>query len=138
MKPNHTNAGRVIRRYYKDIPIKDFDKWRNTLVSKAKGWGLYALYNHNKLVYVGLATKSIRGRIGHHLDPDPLHHRKGKKKFTRFSVFLVTGASSFAKKQRIRDLEALLLNIINPLPKYNNAKTKFVGASKLQCPRGKS
>jgi hypothetical protein len=38
--------------------------------------------------------------------------------------------------RRIRDLEALLLNILEPRPKWNKSKTNFVGAKRLQVRRG--
>lgn len=117
--------GRVIRRYRHNIPIEDFDKWKELIRSRARGYGLYALYDNERLVYVGLATKSIRSRIESHI-------KKGGKQFTHFSVFLVTGKSQIVQARRIRDLEALLLNMINPPPIYNQNKTKFIGAKELE------
>jgi hypothetical protein len=124
MKAN-AKQGRVIRRYRHKIPIKEFDKWKDLIRSTAKGCGLYALYDRERLVYVGLATKSIRSRIDSHIE-------KGGKEFTHFSVFLVTGKSPTVQARRIRDLEALFLNVIEPKPKYNKSVTKFVAARKLE------
>ncbi len=115
-------AGRVIRGYAKQIPSKDFDKWRD--LTRGRKWrGLYALYQNDKLIYVGLATKSIRSRISRHLGEIP---------FTHFSVFRVTGSSPEEQGRRIRDLEALLLNILRPRTEWNKNKTKFVAAKKLK------
>lgn len=119
--------GRVIRRYKHNIPFEDFEEWQNLIRTKARGCGLYALYAKQKLLYVGLATKSIRARVKDHC-------KKGRILFTHFSVFLVTGRSSKAQAQRIRDLEALLLNIIKPMPSGNHRCTKFVGARELKLP----
>jgi hypothetical protein len=124
-KGREEKAGRVIRRYRHGIPIGDFDKWQHLIRSRAQGCGLYALYAGERLVYVGLATKSIRARIQAHV-------RKGDIKFTHFSVFLVTGQSSKAQERRIRDLEALLLNVLRPKPKWNRLSTSFVAATKLK------
>ena len=120
--------GRVIRRYRKAILAADFEKWQSKIRGRAKGCGLYALYDNKRLVYVGLATRSIRSRIRSHLDARKIH-------FTRFSVFLVTGSSRMVQARRIRDLEALLLNILEPRPKWNKSKTNFVGAKRLQVRR---
>jgi len=119
--------GRVIRRYYTGIPIREFDKWQNVLRKRARGCGLYALYSKKKLIYVGLATNSVRARIR-------AHSRKGTIPFTHFSVFLVTGRSTEVQTCRIRDLEALLLTVLQPLPKWNRVKTNFVGARRLAIP----
>jgi hypothetical protein len=77
-------------------------------------------------MYVGRATKSIRSRISRHKS-DP------NKPFTHFSVFLVTGSDTTARKRQICDLEALLLNIIKPRPKWNSSVTHFVAAPKLKA-----
>src|SRR5688572_12201388 len=113
--------GRVIRRYKHDIPIRDFAKWQDLIRKKARGCGLYALYSKQRLVYVGLATGSIRSRV-------KAHQQRKRVPFTHFSVFLVTGRSPKAQARRIRDLEALLLNIVKPRPSGNRNGTRFVGA----------
>lgn len=123
-QPDDGRLGRVIRRYYTGIPICEFDEWQDRLRKRARGCGLYALYSKKKLVYVGLATGSIRSRVRE-------HSRKGTIPFTHFSVFLVTGRSAQAQARRIRDLEALLLNVLEPIPKWNRVKTKFIGARRL-------
>ena len=118
-------AGRVIRRYRRNLPVEDFDRWRGVIGHSARGCGLYALYNNGELIYVGLATKSIRSRIN-------AHRAKGEIPFTHFSVFLVTGKSGLAQARRIRDLEALLLKVILPRPEWNKRQTKFISAKRLQ------
>ena len=117
--------GRVVRRYRTLIPVAEFGKWQNVIRESARGCGLYALYSKKKLVYVGLATNSIRSRIERHI-------KKGDIRFSHFSVFLVTGRSPEAQHRRIRDLEALLLNVLEERPRWNKAKTHFVGARMLQ------
>jgi len=127
MKREDGRLGRVIRRYCTGIPIREFDKWQDLLRKRARGCGLYALYSKKKLIYVGLATNSIRARIH-------AHSRKGTIPFTHFSVFLVTGRRTEAQARRIRDLEALLLTVLQPIPKWNKVKTSFVGARRLAIP----
>jgi hypothetical protein len=46
----------------------------------------------------------------------------------------VTGRSSEAQARRIRDVEALLLTVLQPTPKWNKVKTNFVGARRLAVP----
>jgi hypothetical protein len=117
--------GRIIRRYAKNIPAEDFEKWQNLIRGRAKGRGLYALYDKKRLIYVGLATKSIRSRLLSHL-------REKEIPFTHFSVFLVAGSSPLVQGRRIRDIEALLLNIVKPRPECNKVKTNFVAAKRLK------
>lgn len=122
---NGKKVGRVVRRYRNMILIEEFPKWQDLIRSKARGCGLYALYRDEQLKYVGLATQSIRSRIHTHMGDR-------KKPLTHFSVFLVTGSNTAARARRIRDLEALLLNVIRPRPIWNGSKTHFVGAKKLK------
>jgi len=122
---NGPKTGRVIRRYKRDIPLKEFEKWSKGFGNSSKGWGLYALYKDDNLIYVGLATKSIRSRIN-------AHKAAGEIPFTHFSVFFVTGKRGLAQARRIRDLEALLLKVIRPRPEWNKCETKFISAKKLQ------
>ena len=115
--------GRVIRGYRRKIPIELFP---------ARGWlkgaGLYALYDKDdRLVYVGRAAKSIRTRIRQHL-------KDGAKEFAYFSVFRVAGRSCDGRVRRVCDLEALLLRLIKPTPKFNERIPKFVAAEKLPKP----
>lgn len=122
-----SRKGRVIRRYRNSVRIKDFEAWQDRIRGSAKGRGLYALYSRDRLIYVGLATKSIRSRVREHI-------RAGRIPFTRFSVFLVAGESPAVQGRRIRDLEALLLNVIKPRPRWNKSKTRFVAAKRLRGP----
>jgi hypothetical protein len=126
MTERRATVGRVIRRYRTLIPVTAFDKWQSVIRNEARGCGLYALYSGKKqLVYVGLATNSIRSRIKRHI-------AKGDIRFSHFSVFLVTGRNSEAQRTRIRDLEALLLNVLKQKPRWNKFATHFVGAKVLQ------
>ncbi len=123
---NQIKRGRVIRRYRNVIPIKDFNAWQDLIRGRAKGRGLYALYLKDQLIYVGLATRSLSSRV-------QKHFRAGRIPFTHFSVFLVAGESPAVQGRLIRDLEALLLNVIMPRPKWNKSKAHFVAARRLHA-----
>jgi len=64
--------------------------------------GIYALYRRDKLYYVGLAT-GLRGRLKAHIK-----NRHGGS-WDRFSIYLTI------KDQHLREIEALLLRIANPI-----------------------
>ncbi len=64
--------------------------------------GIYALYKREKLYYVGLAT-ALRGRLRAHV-----RNRHGTS-WDRFSIYLTI------KDQHLREIEALLLRIANPI-----------------------
>src|SRR6266568_6304753 len=63
--------------------------------------GVYALYRHGKLYYVGLAS-NLRTRLGHHLKD-----RHGQS-WDRFSVYLTIGDS------HLKEMESLILRITHP------------------------
>lgn len=63
--------------------------------------GVYALYRHKKLHYVGLAS-NLRSRLRDHLKD-----RHGNS-WDRFSVYLTIGDS------HLRELESLILRIVRP------------------------
>lgn len=66
-----------------------------------KNFGIYALYRRNKLYYVGLAT-GLSSRLKAHL------RDKHKQKWDQFSIYLTI------RDQHIKELEALLLQIVKP------------------------
>ena len=80
--------------------------------------GVYALYRHDRLYYVGLAT-NLRTRLKNHLRG---RHSKG---WDRFSVYLTIGDS------HLRELEALVLRIVQP--KGNKQKGKFAKSENLKA-----
>jgi hypothetical protein len=63
--------------------------------------GIYALYRRDRLYYVGLA-KNLRNRLKHHL------RDRHAGKWDSFSVYLTIS------DEHIRELESLILRIINP------------------------
>ncbi|MDD5677940.1 MAG: hypothetical protein PHW60_08110 [Kiritimatiellae bacterium] len=79
--------------------------------------GVYALYRHGKLYYVGLAT-NLRNRLKHHLKDRHGHS------WDRFSVYLTIG------DHHLRELEALILRTVKP--KGNKQKGKFARSEDLR------
>jgi hypothetical protein len=121
--------GRVIRRYRRNIPRTDFEAWSKDKRCHARSGGLYALYKgkEGKLLYVGLATRSVESRIRSHI-------KAGKIRFTHFSVFLIAGKNCDARRRRVRDLEALLHVVLKHRLPNNLNHTKFVHATRLPKP----
>jgi len=72
--------------------------------------GVYALYRHGKLHYVGLAS-NLRSRLNRHLTD------RHQDSWDRFSVYLTIGDT------HLKELEALILRIVKP--KGNKVKGKF-------------
>ena len=78
--------------------------------------GIYALYRHNNLYYVGLAT-NLMGRLKRHLRD---HHRR---KWNRFSVYVTV------HNDHMKELESLLLRMVNP--RGNKQSGKFMQSKSL-------
>lgn len=79
--------------------------------------GVYALYRHNKLYYVGLAS-SLQGRLKIHL------RDRHADSWDRFSVYLTIGDS------HLRELESLILRVVKP--SGNKRKGKFAKSEDLR------
>jgi predicted GIY-YIG superfamily endonuclease len=79
--------------------------------------GVYALYQKNKLYYVGLAS-NLRVRLNHHLKD------RHADTWDRFSVYLTV------HDEHIRELESLVIRIA--APKGNRQKGKFYRADDLK------
>ena len=85
------NIGRdVIEKYQKLIRQYVHDKS-----------GVYALYNNEKLYYVGLAS-NLNSRLKHHIND------RHANTWNRFSVYLTQG------DEHLREIEALLIRIASP------------------------
>ena len=76
--------------------------------------GIYALYRHGSLYYVGLAT-NLRARLKQH------QKDRHSGAWDRFSVYLTT------HDEHLKDLESLLLRVTKK-PKGNKQNGKFRGA----------
>ena len=83
-----------------------------------KSAGIYALYNKDKLYYVGRAT-NLKRRVKQHLND------KHKKKWTHFSLFLIN------LEDHIGELESLLVRIADPRGNVVKPKGKDTRGRKL-------
>lgn len=100
------NVSSVVLEEYQDI-IRHYIRGRN---------GIYALYNGEKLYYVGLAT-NLRSRLKQHL------RDRHRELWDRFSVYLTIG------HHHIKEMESLLLRIVRP--PGNKHGGKFVSCENL-------
>ena len=80
--------------------------------------GVYALYDDDKLYYVGLAS-NLSSRLKTHL------RDKHKGQWNRFSVYLTIG------DKHLRELETLILRVVKPLPQGNSKTGKFARSENL-------
>jgi hypothetical protein len=80
--------------------------------------GVYALYKHDKLYYVGLAS-NLKWRLRQHLND---HHARS---WDRFSVYFTIG------DKHLKELETLILHITKK-PPGNKNKGKFKGSDNLK------
>jgi len=88
----------VLENLSRDIFVK-YHKQINDLIASSPG--IYALYNRNKLYYVGKST-DLRRRVKKHLKDKHLAN------WTHFSLYLVK------KVDYIHDIESLVIRIANP------------------------
>ncbi len=79
--------------------------------------GVYALYRHGKLHYVGLAS-NLRSRLNRHLTD------RHQDSWDRFSVYLTIGDT------HLKELEALILRIVKPAG--NKVKGKFANCEDIR------
>ena len=105
------NISRDGLEQYQDI-IRDY-------VSRRQG--VYALYQDENLYYVGLAS-DLSARLKTHLGD------KHGGQWNRFSVYLTIG------DKHLRELEALILRVVKPLPEGNTKSGKFARSEDL-CAR---
>ena len=114
-KPKKSNRGRIIKDYNEFIEYdwKDNSVFQNipSSLSKPKGRGIYALYDHHGLYYVGLTTSSLKSRIKRHT------RDRHRKKWNKFSWYLIPNF------KYSKDMETAILRIINP--KGNRVKGKI-------------
>lgn len=98
-------AGRVARlvcQRLENVAREAFDSYRDIISEIVHGkHGVYALYRHNRLHYVGLAS-NLRSRLTHHLKD------RHQQTWDRFSVYLT------ASDRHLRELESLLVRIATP------------------------
>jgi hypothetical protein len=98
----------------KDV-FYDYHDEITSLIGKRQG--VYALYQKERLYYVGLA-KDLRNRVKYHLKD------KHAKEWNTFSLFLVH------RPEHLKELEALLIHIAKP--NGNIQKGKFAIANNIK------
>jgi hypothetical protein len=107
---NKTRA--IVAGHVEKVSAQIFDRYQKEITDMIRGYqGLYALYQKNKLYYVGLAS-NLKSRIKHHLS------NKHKGKWTHFSLYIIRKAG------HIKELESLLLRIAYPLGNAQKGKLK--------------
>ncbi len=82
--------------------------------------GVYALYHDDDLYYVGLAS-DLSTRLKSHLGD------KHGGQWNRFSVYLTIG------DKHLRELEALILRVVKPMPEGNSKSGKFARSEDLRA-----
>jgi hypothetical protein len=82
--------------------------------------GVYALYSEDDLYYVGLAS-DLSSRLKAHL------RDKHAERWDRFSVYLTIGS------RHLRELEALILRVLKPIPQGNTKVGKFTRSEDLRA-----
>jgi hypothetical protein len=108
----------LVSQYLENISGGALEKYQDTVRDYIRErQGVYALFKHGKLYYVGLAH-NLRSRLQAHLRD----HHAGC--WDRFSVYLTIGDT------HLRELESLVLRIIKP--KGNKQKGKFLRAESLR------
>ena len=95
-----SDKSKLIKRYLEHKSWKDYNLalgWRQ------HGRGIYVLYKRNKIYYIGLSKRNLRGRIKRHALKN-----KHKGKWDNFSFYQI------GRTKYIKDIESLLLRISRP------------------------
>ena len=129
MRKKKTKRGSrpIVAGYLEKVNAKIFDKYQKEITEMIKGHqGLYALYQKNKLYYLGLAS-NLKNRIKHHLKD------RHQGKWTHFSLYIIR------KADHIKELESLLLRIAYPEGNSQRGKLRttnnFLPKLKVQVKR---
>ena len=108
----------LVCQHLENISSDALEKYQDVVRSYVRSrQGIYALYRHNKLYYVGLAS-NLRNRLKHHL------RDRHKGIWDRFSVYLTIGDS------HLKELESLILRTVKP--QGNTQTGKFVKSENLR------
>jgi len=111
-KKSLRKARPIIAEYLEKVSKNIFDKHKKAITDRTRGQqGLYALYNMDKLYYVGLAS-NLRNRINTHLGD------RHKSKWTHFSLYIIRHAD------HVKELESLLLRIAHPAGNKQKGKLR--------------
>ena len=109
------SRGILLKGALEHIPSRAFDSLDESIEKTMKGKsGIYALYQKDKLVYVGMAT-SVRGRIKKHT------RDKHMKNWDNFSIYLVEDVET------IYDIETIVTRIADPPENVVRGKIPRIG-----------
>ena len=98
--------------------LEDYQGIIREYVSRRQG--VYALYHEDELYYVGLAS-DLSSRLKAHLSD------KHAGQWDRFSVYLTIG------DKHLRELETLILHVVEPKPEGNTKIGRFTRSENLQA-----
>lgn len=108
----------LVCQHLENISSDALEKYQRVIRDYVRGReGVYALYRHKKLYYVGLAG-DLRFRLKQHL------RDRHKGLWDRFSVFLTIGSS------HLKELESLILQVAKPTG--NKQSGKFIKSEDLK------
>lgn len=103
-KKKRSNKGALLKGMSRRLPVELLSdlSFRDGLKEIMRGYaGVYAMYDDDKLYYVGLAT-NLYGRLRWHT------RNKHKGKWNRFAIFRV------GRVRYLKDMETLLLQVAKP------------------------
>jgi len=108
----------LVCQHLENISGDVLSRYKNVIRDYVKGQhGVYALYQKNRLQYVGLAS-NLRSRLGHHLKD------RHAGTWDSFSVYLTV------TDEHLRELESLVLRIATP--KGNKLAGQFFNSEDLR------
>ena len=117
-KRHKKGSGQLVCQYLEKVPVEIMGRYPGVVKDFLKNrHGVYALYNNDKVVYVGLA-KDLRMRLNNHL------RDRHAKKWDSFSVYLIID------NKHIKELESLILRIVKP--KNNKQRGKFIRSENIR------
>ncbi len=100
MKKKITDRNRLVKKFLEHRKCEDLIY---ALGKKKRGRGIYVLYNGNKIYYIGLSKRSLRGRLRQHMVRD-----KHRGKWDNFSFYQI------GRTRYIKDIESLFLRVCFP------------------------
>jgi len=118
--------GSLIKGILENIPSESYEIIAESIEKTMKGEsGIYALYDKDKLYYVGLA-RNLKGRVKQHT------RDRHAKKWDNFSIYIIR------RKKFLGDVETILLRIIEPtgnrmkgrIPKLDELRKVLLRATK--------
>ncbi|MGD1042488.1 MAG: GIY-YIG nuclease family protein [Sedimentisphaerales bacterium] len=115
-KKHKTRA--IITEHLEKIGANVFDDYSSVITDLIKGrQGIYALYNNERLYYVGLAS-NLKSRVKAH------NRDRHQNKWTHFSLYIIR------KEDHVKEIESLVLRISRP--KGNKVKGKLKKSKNLR------